>query len=47
MSLGIFESLRDLENKSVEKFGIRLCDSTVGIYVIKNKSYKGFTFKYI
>jgi len=47
-SLGIFDSVTDLETKSVEKFGIKLFQGNISsVCMGKWKQYNGFTFKYI
>jgi hypothetical protein len=48
ISLGIFESLKDLERQSERLFNVRLHHSNVSAVCLgKKKSHKGFTFKYI
>lgn len=47
-SLGIFESCRELKNKSEELFGIKLNESHISAVARgERKSHRGFTFKYI
>lgn len=47
-SLGIFQSCCELERKSEEFIGIKLCNSSISSVANGNKkSYKGFTFVYV
>ena len=47
-SLGIFNSGRELDRKSEEIFGVKLKYASISLVCLnKQKSYKGFIFKYI
>ncbi|EGT3618567.1 hypothetical protein FJ641_04030 [Clostridium perfringens] len=47
-SLGIFNSVTELERKSEELFGIKLINSNISMVSTgKKRQYKGFTFKYV
>ncbi|WP_283695732.1 hypothetical protein [Clostridium perfringens] len=47
-SLGIFNSVTELERKSEELFGIKLLNSNISMVSTgKQKHHKGFTFKYV
>ena len=47
-SLGVFESLREIERVSVDSFGVRLYRSEIKNVCLGNRDiYKGFTFKYV
>jgi hypothetical protein len=48
ISLGIFESARDIERESEKIFGIKLLQSCIcNVCLGKQKSHKGFTFIYV
>lgn len=47
-SLGVFNSCRELSNKSEELFGIKLNESNISSTATgRQKTHKGYTFKYI
>lgn len=46
-SLGVFKSISDLERKSKELIGEELHHGNISYSCRNNKSYKGFTFKYV
>ena len=47
ISLGLFNSIKNLEEYSEELFGVKLIHSGISHSYKNNKPYKGFTFKYI
>lgn len=48
ISLGIFESLTELENQSEELFGVKLLQTKIGsVCNGKRKQHKGYTFAYV
>lgn len=48
ISLGIFESLMELERQSLKLFGVKLNNSNISEVCLGKKSnYKGYTFKHI
>ena len=48
ISLGIFESASELERQSEKLFGIKMNGSNIRLVCSgKNKTYKGYTFKYV
>lgn len=49
-SIGIFESVKELERQSEDLFGVRLIASGISAVCLRKyngKTYKGFTFKYV
>lgn len=48
ISLGMFDSSRDLARRSEELFGVKLCDSNITTVANgKRRHHKGFTFKFV
>lgn len=46
ISLGVFESMTELEKQSEELFGVKLLHSSISKACNNGKPYKGFGFKY-